>query len=436
MPPALPDRYHLEVRQGRDGDIEEWLASDTALDRPVLVRILDADSTDERREQFLDAARGAAAVTHNHLVAVYSVGTLQGAAYCISEWAGGMTLADRIRANEPIPPEEFIPNAAGLSEALSALHAVDHIHGAIDGDAVFFSASHPAKIARFGRPLHNDHPTQAADVAALADALEGALTRAVPGTVAPSQVVDRLPSAVDGALEEARSGAFDAGALASALHTVPSAPLVRQRADWSWKWLGPVAILAVFAFVLVAFGTSIIGESRSDQLAIPATSAPQIVVPIEETTTSLANAPQTGDVVRVRTATAYDPFGSGGEHDELAQATIDGDFATAWKTESYLDPLPIQKAGVGLIVSVEGTATTVNATGIRDGTVWTLYWSETPPANFALWELIAEGTVRDSSISEEFSAVRGGSWLIWFVDLPAANDGTYNSTISEVRFGP
>ena len=43
MPPPLPDRYRLEVRVGRDDDIEEWLATDTQLDRPVLVRILGPD---------------------------------------------------------------------------------------------------------------------------------------------------------------------------------------------------------------------------------------------------------------------------------------------------------------------------------------------------------------------------------------------------------
>ena len=414
MPPALPDRYHLEVRQGRDGDIEEWLATDIALDRPVLVRILDADSTELRQNAFLAAARGAASVTHNHLTAIYSVGTLEGAAYCVSEWAGGMTLSDRIRANEPIPPEEFVPNAAGLSEALSALHAVGHMHGAIDGDAIFFSASHPAKIARFGREITSEEPTPAGDVAALANALEGALTHGQPGTVAPSQVVDRLPSAVDGALHEARTGSFDAGALASALHTVPSAPLVRQKSEWSWKWLGPVVALGIVALALVGFGASLIGGATTDPLALPTTTVATGIVSIDPTTTTVDTAePAEDGVILLRNAVAYDPFGTGGEHDELAAASIDGDFTTAWKTESYLDPLPLQKAGVGLIVSVEGTVSNLSATGIRDGTVWTLYWSESVPADFAQWQLIAEGTVRDSAITQDFANKK--RWLL--VDL-------------------
>ena len=37
MPPRLPERYRLNIRLGSDGDIEEWLAQDESLDRPVLI---------------------------------------------------------------------------------------------------------------------------------------------------------------------------------------------------------------------------------------------------------------------------------------------------------------------------------------------------------------------------------------------------------------
>jgi len=435
LPPALPDRYHLEVRQGRDGDIEEWLATDTALDRPVLVRFLDAQASAERSQSFLDSVRGAAAVTHNHLVAIYSVGIIDGSAYCISEWAGGMTLADRVRANEAILPEEFVPNAAGLSEALAALHAQEQIHGAIDANAIYFSAAHPAKIARFGRTGTNLALDAAGDVRDLAGALEGALTRTDPGTVAPSQVIDRLSPEVDGALREARSGSFDAGALAGALHTAPT-PLTHKRPkDWSWRWLIPAGLLSLMAIVLIAVSTSLLSDSgSSESLPLPTTlpTVPNTIVPARPAppTTVVSPVPTT----QILSAVAYDPFGSGGEHDELAAAAIDGDFTTAWKTESYLDPLPRQKAGVGLVVSVQGPTTSLSATGVRDGTVWSVYWAENTPSDFAQWGLVDDGTVRGTDLTTTFPLRNGGTWLIWFVDLPAANDGTYNSTITEVRF--
>ena len=53
MPPPVSDRYRLEMRLGRDDDIEEWLATDTSLERPVLIRSLGPESSQERRERSL-----------------------------------------------------------------------------------------------------------------------------------------------------------------------------------------------------------------------------------------------------------------------------------------------------------------------------------------------------------------------------------------------
>ena len=64
MAAKLPDRYQLEIRLGRDGDIEEWLANDSTLDRPVLIRLLGPEVGDPRREEFLAAdAASAGSVT-------------------------------------------------------------------------------------------------------------------------------------------------------------------------------------------------------------------------------------------------------------------------------------------------------------------------------------------------------------------------------------
>ena len=56
MPVAVPDRFRLEVRLGRDDDIEEWLATDTSLDRPVLIRLLGPEAAPDRRREFVTAS--------------------------------------------------------------------------------------------------------------------------------------------------------------------------------------------------------------------------------------------------------------------------------------------------------------------------------------------------------------------------------------------
>ncbi len=437
MPPALPDRYQLEVRLGRDGDVEEWLALDTALDRPVLVRALGPEAGPDRCEGFLEAVKGVAQVSHLHLAAIYSAAQLDDTTYSVSEWVGGMTLADRSAAQEPISPEEFVPNAAGLAEAMAVLHAAGQIHGAIDARAIFFSAAHPAKIGAFGRRPLTRYATD--DVEALAATLERTLTGGEPGNVPPSQVVDRLSPIVDGALSEARTGMFDAGALASALHTAPPPTMVSAPSGgWNWKWLAPAAFLAVLAVVLIAIGASLVrDEDRAAAIPTPTTGAPPSVSPGAPLPPEAEPAPAGGDgPITIVGAFSFDPFGDGEEHEELVGSSIDGDFGTSWKTESYLDPLPLQKQGVGLAIEVRGSPSGVDITGVRDGTVWELRWAPAASAALGDWTPLAEGTVRGGQVAADLQAEPDGVWLIWFTDLPASNEGTYNSTVAEVRFRP
>ncbi len=212
MPPPLPDRFSLEVRLGRDHDVEEWLATDTALDRPVLIRVLGPETTQERRQAFVDDTRAASASTHVHLISVYAAGLLEEGAYSVTEWAGGVSMADRLAAGETIPVDEFLPNAAGLAEGLSALHQAGGIHGMVDSGAIYFSGSHPAKLGSFGRP--HTGASVAEDTRAMAETLTTCITGRPVGTASPSQVVDGIPSAVDDALESARRGDLDAAGLA------------------------------------------------------------------------------------------------------------------------------------------------------------------------------------------------------------------------------
>src|SRR5262245_40095613 len=146
MPPAVPDRYRLEMRLGRDGDIEEWLATDTSLERPVLVRSLGPESSVERRDQFAASVSDAAKVAHPHLARVFAVEVVTGGAYSVSEWIGGATAQDRVDAAQTFEFEEFLPNAAGLAGALAELHEAGGVHGNLDLSGIYYSVAHPAKL--------------------------------------------------------------------------------------------------------------------------------------------------------------------------------------------------------------------------------------------------------------------------------------------------
>jgi len=118
MPPPIPDRYRLEVRLGRDEDVEEWFATDLELDRPVLIRVIGPEATRERGRAFLAAVRRASRASHTHVAAVFAADTVPGSTYAVTEWVGGTTLADQVGADGGPPLAELLTNAGGLAEGL------------------------------------------------------------------------------------------------------------------------------------------------------------------------------------------------------------------------------------------------------------------------------------------------------------------------------
>ncbi len=434
MPPRLPDRYQTQVRLGRDGDVDEWLATDGSLDRPVLIRVLDANASSQRRSDFVRSVRAAAAVSHIHLAQVYEVSP-NGTAYAVLEWNGGVTIEDRLRAGDPIPVHEFLPNAAGLAEGLATMHAAGLRHGAIDAGAIQFSAAHPAKLGAFGRRPESD--TQSDDTVALAGVLRAALSGSNGDGIRPSQVVEGLPSSVDDALIGAQAGVVSAAALAAALRAAPFYEDTGGDEAWSWRWLVPASILLIAAVVITAVGLSIDVDPDSPFLfpatpqqvaaASGGTAPPEAVVPPPE--------PGSPDVIET-SATSFDPFGDNGtEREGDVPLLIDGDRSTAWRTERYFDPLERVKPGVGVIFDPETSPRTMSIYGSA-GTTYRIGWAESPTSDLEGWEFVTSGSLPSGVASLQLPERPEGTWLLWLTSLPSNADGEYTAQIAEVSFGP
>jgi len=434
VPPPLPDRFSLEVRLGRDHDVEEWLATDTALDRPVLIRVLGPETSTDRRQAFVEDTRSGAATTHVHLVSVFAAGLLDEGAYSVTEWAGGVSMSDRLAAGETIPVEEFLPNAAGLAEGLAAFHRTGGIHGAIDARAIYFSGSHPAKLGSFGRP--HAGASVAEDTRALAETLETCITGRPAGTASPSQVVDGIPSAVDKALQAARRGDLDAAGLAQALHATTQTPTTTPtEPGWSWRWLAPAALLSILAVGIVAIGL-VLPPGAGSPILFPAAPDASTTTLTPATTSTVVAPPIEGEPTDIVRAFSYDPEGDGSEHDASVPNVIDGDPATSWRTERYFDPLAQIKRGVGIAFELSGRPAQFVATGLSNGAAYTLMWAAGLPAEgIDGWERLASGSVSGEQVTTQIPEREDGFWLLWFTDLPAQDDGFYAS-LAEVRFLP
>jgi hypothetical protein len=273
MPPPLPERYQLEVRLGRDGDIEEWLATDLHLDRPVLVRLLGPEVDSDRRTGFLTAVGEAAQVSHPYLAPIFAAEEVVGGAYYVTEWTGGVTLASRLAGGDTIDPSEFLGGAAGLASALSALHRAGVVHGAIDAGAVSYRLGSPPRLGAFGRP--HRHASAAADVIALASTLEQGLTGRRPGGAPPSQVMDGMPAGLDGVLDAAQRGELTASGLATRLAGLPpKAEPPPPDPAWARRGIKWALVLVVAALVLIATGWLLGGSGSASTTTMPGGSGP------------------------------------------------------------------------------------------------------------------------------------------------------------------
>lgn len=433
MPTSVSDRFRLEVRLGRDGDIEEWLGTDTELDRPVLIRQLGPESSAERRRSFVGAVQQASAVSHLHLTSIYLVEEVEGGAYSVSEWTGGATLEARLAAGDTIEPDEFLTNAAGLASGLAQLHESGVVHGGIDLSAITYTVAHAAKLGSFGRVARGATPHD--DVRSLAEVLEQALTGAPPGSSPPSELIDGLSPEVDQVLRAGRRGTMAARTLAEAF---ASAPTPRRPQPESTR---PSRRLLLVALSLVITAAALVGVGRiftpeGMPVAPPPATTPEDRLTATSTTTSIPATTTTvtdSRSVQVGTVGTFDPFGGGDENDDTVDAIVDGDLSTSWRTETYLDPLPLLKEGVGVTVGVTGVPREIELWGLSDGASFEVRWAERQTAELSDYEVIARLVSQPGVTALRLPSRQDGRWLIWFTDLPPL-DGDYVVSLAEVRF--
>ncbi|MGI9584656.1 MAG: hypothetical protein ACR2N7_03605 [Acidimicrobiia bacterium] len=426
MPPRLPERYRLNIRLGSDGDVEEWLAQDDTLDRPVLIRYLAPESTPDRHVSFLKGVRDAAALTEIHLQRVFAASETTASAYSVSEWDGGVTIADRLRAGESLPVEEFLPNASGMCVALSRFHQLGGVHGAIDTSAVHFSAAHPAKLGAFGRRQQWSDPAQ--DTMALAEVLRAAITGSDESGVFPSQVIDGVPPTVDDALRAGIAGDLSSDDMATALSSATYTPPVDDAPLHPWRALLVFGVIVAAISLIAAVGLAVDFDPDSPFL-YPVSGAPS-----EPTTPEpvLVDVPSESEALTA-TVTVYDPFGDGTESDDSIENVLDGNRFTSWLTEAYSRPIREVKDGVGLVFQVEGTPSAVYVSGTPE-TTYLVSWSSGIPEDPELWESVGRGTLQASTTRIQLPVRTSGAWRLWLTGLPDRPDGSFQAQIIEVRF--
>jgi serine/threonine protein kinase len=129
---SLGEEFELLRPLGEGSVAEVFLARETALDRPVAIKILRGalarDGT--ARKRFVREARLAARIHHPNVVSVYRVGELEphGRPYLVMEYIDGRTYADILAATGPLEEGEVRRLLGEICEALEVAHQLGIIH--------------------------------------------------------------------------------------------------------------------------------------------------------------------------------------------------------------------------------------------------------------------------------------------------------------------
>ncbi len=149
---VLSGRYRLESKLGSGGMSTVYLALDEVLDRPVAVKLLHREISEEadQLERFRREARAAARLSHPNLVGVIDAGEDDGRPYIVFEYIEGRTLKRRIQEEGGLPVDEAVAYAIEIGRGLTAAHARKLVHRDVKPQNVLIDPAGRAKVTDFG----------------------------------------------------------------------------------------------------------------------------------------------------------------------------------------------------------------------------------------------------------------------------------------------
>ena len=147
--------YVLKKRQGVGGMSLVFGAVDKTLGREVAIKILNEDySMDEKRiAQFEQEARITAAISHPHIVKVFTVGQAFRRFFIAMELVSGGSLEQKMAENTALPENEILNWAQQIADGLSAANDAGLIHRDIKPGNILFDKDGHVKIVDFGLAL-------------------------------------------------------------------------------------------------------------------------------------------------------------------------------------------------------------------------------------------------------------------------------------------
>ncbi len=198
--------YEIVSALGAGGMGEVYRARDPRLGREVAIKVLPAawSADASRLHRFEQEARAAAALNHPNILAVYDIGTQDGAPYIVSEVLDGATVRERLRSGQ-LPIRKAVDYGQQIASGLAAAHDKGIIHRDLKPENILITNDGRVKILDFG--LAKLTRSEGSDDQALTQTVQSD-----PGTVLGT-VGYMSPEQVRGKPADARSDLFSFGAI-------------------------------------------------------------------------------------------------------------------------------------------------------------------------------------------------------------------------------
>src|SRR3984885_14883481 len=145
------EHYEILKKLGSGGSGVVYLANDTLLMRPVVLKILKRGtlSLEQMRSTVLREARLASAIEHPNVCAIYEVGESEDEAYIVMQYVPGQSL-DKIIANGAASVQLGLSVGIQIADGLSAAHCVGIFHRELKPANVMLTDGGVVKILDFG----------------------------------------------------------------------------------------------------------------------------------------------------------------------------------------------------------------------------------------------------------------------------------------------
>src|SRR6204780_1610916 len=143
--------YELVRKLGTGGSGVVYLANDTQLMRPVVLKVLKrgALTLEQMRTTVLREARMASAIEHPNVCAIYKVGEEGEEAFIVMQYVPGQSL-DKLIAKGPASLQLVLSVGIQIADGLSAAHLLGIFHRDLKPANVMLTDGGLVKILDFG----------------------------------------------------------------------------------------------------------------------------------------------------------------------------------------------------------------------------------------------------------------------------------------------